>query len=260
LILGSDVFISEMATIHRGRLKVGDRSCIGSECQVGRNVVIGWHCTVNAGAVVRGTIHMGNGVRIATGAQMLGVNHIFADTSRMIYEQGCESKGIEIGDDVWIGANAVIVDGVKVGSHSVIAAVAIVTRDVEAWSIVGGNPARKLRDRRETKTTAASLCGADLKKQWAEYVSRVRSEIPEVLTHFLHPETGEPLGSPNQRLDVRRWGDYVEIAVMFGVEPPRWSREYLAAKIRSYQDPVTGLSIGEQRFSALEEKKRKRGG
>lgn len=259
LIVGSDVFISEMATINRGRLQVGDRSCIGSECQVGGNVVIGWHCTLNAGAVVRGTVHMGNGVRIATGAQIIGMNHIFADTSRMIYEQGCESQGIEIGDDVWIGANAVIVDGVKVGSHSVIAAGAIVTKDVEAWSILGGNPAKKLRDRRETKKAAGPPSGADLKKQWAEYVSRVRGEIPQVLTHFLHPETREPLGSPNQRLDVRRWGDYSEIAVMFGMEPPRWSRVSLAEKIRFYQDPVTGLSKGEQSFSSLEEALQDRG-
>jgi acetyltransferase-like isoleucine patch superfamily enzyme len=56
---------------------------------------------------------------------------------------------IEIGDDVWIGANAVIVPDVKIGSHAIIAAGAVVTRDVPEYAIAAGVPARTIGDRRE---------------------------------------------------------------------------------------------------------------
>jgi acetyltransferase-like isoleucine patch superfamily enzyme len=64
------------------------------------------------------------------------------------YEQEGHSKGdIIIGDDVWIGMNAIICSGVKIGQGAVVAAGAIVTKDVPPYAIVGGNPAKLIRFR-----------------------------------------------------------------------------------------------------------------
>ncbi|MFN7132774.1 MAG: acyltransferase, partial [Myxococcales bacterium] len=73
------------------------------------------------------------------------------DPDRAIREQPVRSRGIRIGADVWIGANAGITDGVTVADHAVVGMGAVVTRDVPAWTIVGGSPARTIGDRREWK-------------------------------------------------------------------------------------------------------------
>ncbi len=87
------------------------------------------------------------GTRIATGAVLYAFDHGL-DPAREVREQPVTSKGIRIGRDVWIGANAGVTDGVRIGDHAVVAMGAVVTRDVPAWAIVGGVPADP-RDRRE---------------------------------------------------------------------------------------------------------------
>jgi acetyltransferase-like isoleucine patch superfamily enzyme len=57
-------------------------------------------------------------------------------------------KPVAIGDDVWIGAGAVILPGVQIGDHAVIGSCALVRKDVAPWSIVGGVPAKVIGDRR----------------------------------------------------------------------------------------------------------------
>jgi hypothetical protein len=99
---------------------------------------------------------MGDGVRIASHASIYGFNHGYADVTLPVYRQPLTTVGVTIGDDVWIGAGAVIVDGVRIGSHSIVAAGAVVTKDVPAYSIVGGNPARVIRDRLQQAGNAAT--------------------------------------------------------------------------------------------------------
>lgn len=149
---GSDCFVSPEAILFPDSLIMGDRSYIAGDAIV-RNteLVIGADCSINAGAVVTGKVKMGDGVRIATYASLYGFNHGFASVDVPIYRQPLTIAGIEIGDDVWIGAHAVILDGVTVGSHSIVAAGAVVTRDVPPYSIVGGNPAKVIRSRLESK-------------------------------------------------------------------------------------------------------------
>lgn len=65
-----------------------------------------------------------------------------------------------IEDDVWIGANAVIVDGVTIGAHSIVAGGAVVTKDVAPYSIVGGSPAKLIKDRRRRKRQGFAACRA----------------------------------------------------------------------------------------------------
>lgn len=69
-------------------------------------------------------------------------NHEFSDTEKPMMFQGYkETQPVEIGDDVWIGGNVTILPGVKIGSHSIIGACAVVTKDVPEYAIVAGNPA-----------------------------------------------------------------------------------------------------------------------
>ena len=102
-------------------------------------VRIGIHCTVI------GPVCIGNNVNLAQGITVTALNHNFEDTSMRIDEQGISTKPVIISDDVWIGANAVILPGVTIGRHSVVAAGAVVTKDVPDNSLVAGIPAKVIR-------------------------------------------------------------------------------------------------------------------
>ena len=65
--------------------------------------------------------------------------------------QGATRKGVEIGEDCWIGSKAVILDGVKIGNHVIVAAGAVVNRDVPDYAIVGGVPAKIIKTRNISK-------------------------------------------------------------------------------------------------------------
>lgn len=115
----------------------------GDTLRLEEQVFISQHCTVS------GSVRIGHGTLIGGFVTIIDANHRFGDTGRPVREQGGESAPIDIGDDVWIGSNAVILPGVRIGDHAVIAANATVTRDIPAWSVAAGTPARPLRDRRE---------------------------------------------------------------------------------------------------------------
>jgi acetyltransferase-like isoleucine patch superfamily enzyme len=90
---------------------------------------------------------IGDGTRIASGAALYAFDHgLKAD--RDIRDQPVRSRGIRVGRDVWIGANAGVTDGVSLGEHAVVAMGAVVTQDVPAWAIVAGVPAVVVGDRR----------------------------------------------------------------------------------------------------------------
>ncbi len=112
-------------------IRIGDRSELGTRCMIQSGVVIG------------NDVIMGPDVKIFTR------NHRIDDTGRPVRDQGKQQGAVTIGNDVWIGANVVVLPGVSIGDHAVLAAGAIVTRNVPEWTIVGGNPARPIRDRRE---------------------------------------------------------------------------------------------------------------
>src|SRR5690606_15263855 len=115
------------------------------------------HCSVQTGTILigygsrtepTGPIRIGNHVRIAPFVQMIAADHRFADTDRPIASQGLEHKPITIEDDVWVGGRVIVTAGVTVGRGSILAAGAVVTRDVPPYSIVGGVPARLIRSRK----------------------------------------------------------------------------------------------------------------
>jgi acetyltransferase-like isoleucine patch superfamily enzyme len=78
---------------------------------------------------------------------MIAENHNFQDPSRSVNTQGVSNQGIRIGNDVWIGACVTILDGVTIGDHSILAAGAVVNKDVAPYEIVAGIPAKRIRYR-----------------------------------------------------------------------------------------------------------------
>ena len=92
-----------------------------------------------------GPVSIGSHVNLAQGVTVSALNHNFSETDKRIDEQGITTRQIVIEDDVWIGTNATVLAGVRIGSHSVIAAGAVVTHDIPPHSLAAGVPAQVKR-------------------------------------------------------------------------------------------------------------------
>lgn len=132
-------------------LVIGDGCSIAADAFVHGPIVLGSGVSLNARVSLDGGsagITIGDGTRIATGAALYAFDHGIAP-DRPIRGQPVRSRGIRVGSDVWIGANAGVTDGAEIGDHAVVGMGAVVTRDVPPWAIVAGSPARVVGDRRE---------------------------------------------------------------------------------------------------------------
>jgi acetyltransferase-like isoleucine patch superfamily enzyme len=108
-------------------------------------VHIGNRVRVGVGNVLIGPLKIGNNVIMAQHVVLSGLNHGYEDIDIPIMDQPCNTAPIIIEDDCWIGANAVITAGVTIGKHAIVAGGSVVTKDVESYTIVGGNPAKVLK-------------------------------------------------------------------------------------------------------------------
>ncbi|WP_437375912.1 acyltransferase [Inquilinus limosus] len=239
LKLGKGCYLSPKAYIFPDSLTLGDGCVAAAGVRLHGDLTAGNHCSFNLHASVIGQVRMGSWVRIAAGAMIAGFDHVSDDPETPIALQGVSSKGIEIGDDVWIGANAVITDGVRIGSHCIVAAGAVVTRDVPDYALVGGNPARVIRDRRRPRGAADALL-AEVKA----FDAWIGEEWPSILAAQVAPP-----GQPSWYRDPRNAGnapfradcDAIQIAAMFGAVPPPFGRAEWIARLTALQDPETGL-------------------
>ncbi len=131
------------------KFQLGRYSVIESFCCINNavgDVIIGDHTRVGLHNTIIGPVRIGNHVNLAQGITVTALNHNFSDPERRIDEQGISTTPVTIGDDIWIGANAVILPGVSIGNHSVVAAGAVVTKDVPPRSLVAGVPARIIKE------------------------------------------------------------------------------------------------------------------
>jgi acetyltransferase-like isoleucine patch superfamily enzyme len=110
----------------------------GDEIRVGQNVFINQNCTFYD----LGGLDIADDVMIGPNVSILTAGHPVAPSQRRAHVLG---RPIVVERNVWIAANATIVGGVTVGENSVVAAASVVTKDVPANTLVGGNPARVIR-------------------------------------------------------------------------------------------------------------------
>jgi acetyltransferase-like isoleucine patch superfamily enzyme len=134
-------------------IEIGDETVIKPNAMLmtypGGKIVLGSHCSVNPFCVLygHGGLVIGNHVRIATHTVIIPAEHRFDDSTQYVTDQGITKKGVVIGDDVWIGAGTMILDGCEIGSGCVIGAGSVVTQSLEAYSVAVGAPCKFLKRR-----------------------------------------------------------------------------------------------------------------
>lgn len=142
---GSKIYGSvRMDTPPYRRFSLGRRSVIESYACINNavgDVIIGDHTRIGLHCTIIGPVNIGNHVNLAQGITVTALNHNFADGELRIDQQGVSTQPVSIGDDVWIGTNAVILPGVTIGKHVVIAAGTVVTKDIPDNSLAMGVPA-----------------------------------------------------------------------------------------------------------------------
>lgn len=138
----------------QGWVELGDYVRLGEmshfRCFKGQ-LSIGAKSTINPGCVLyaNGGIAIGERVLLAPGVKIFGANHEFGDESTPIKEQGMSAVGVEICSDVWLASDVKVLDGVVIGSHSVVGAASVVNKSLPRGSIAVGVPARPIvRDRK----------------------------------------------------------------------------------------------------------------
>ena len=127
---------------------IGDYSVVESFACINNavgDVIIGNHTRIGLHNTIIGPVEIGNNVNLAQGITVTALNHNFSDSNKRIDEQGVNTNPVTIEDDVWIGANAVVLPGVTIGNHCVVAAGAVVTKDVPPHSLVAGVPAKVIK-------------------------------------------------------------------------------------------------------------------
>lgn len=134
----------EPGAIIRDRVEIGDGAVIMMGAIINIGAVIGEGTMIDMGAVLGGRAIVGRNSHVGAGAVLAGV------------VEPPSAKPVTVGDDVLIGANAVIIEGVSVGDGAVVAAGAVVTQDVPPHAVVAGVPARviKMKDSKTESKTA----------------------------------------------------------------------------------------------------------
>jgi maltose O-acetyltransferase len=133
----------------RTRTKIGRHVDLwgGSIIWVGSEIDIGDYSQINPGAFLSGKVTIGRNVLVGPGAQIIGGAHNWLDTKVPMRFQGSTIQPIVIEEDVWIGANAVILGGCRIERGAIVAAGAVVTKNVKKYTIVGGVPAVQIKSR-----------------------------------------------------------------------------------------------------------------
>ena len=132
--------------------KVGSRVTFypGIKINPARSIVLGNHVDLAWGVIIttKGGVEIGDRTMIGYNSQIISANHRIPPQGGPIFNAGHESKKVIIGRDVWIGAGAIILPGISIGEGAIVAAGSVVTKDVSPFTVVGGNPAKLIKERK----------------------------------------------------------------------------------------------------------------
>jgi acetyltransferase-like isoleucine patch superfamily enzyme len=138
--MGDNVIIGRDTTV----------GCKDGDIRIGNNVGIGSNCSLSA--VSGNTLEIGDNVMIAPYVYLGGISYNFELTGVPIFDQGVNPQGgIRIEDDVWLGANVTVIDGVTIGHDAIVAAGAVVTKNIPPLGIAMGIPAKVVKMREQIK-------------------------------------------------------------------------------------------------------------
>lgn len=231
--LGENVFIAEAAAVDAETLALDDRSYIAAGAYVTGEIHIGADCSINPYTVVRGNVTLGDGVRMGAHSSILGFNHTMSDPELPVFRQPLVSLGVRIGDDVWIGSHVVVLDGVEVGAHAVLAAGAVVTKNVPAGAVVGGNPARLLKWRIEP----VDPLGIRLES----FGETARAAASAILERSWDADAGLFVDRPGAAPTVRAQCDAIELAdLLLDTAPSQLPAADQVRRLQQWQDAATG--------------------
>lgn len=131
-------------------VKCGKKVNIQKGAIFSNDLIIGDRSGVGVKSVISSKVTIGKDVMIGPECHIYTTYHDFSRLDVPMIEQGYkEPRPVVIEDDVWIGSRVTIMGGVTIGAHSVIGAGAVVTKSVPEYSVVGGNPAKILYNRKE---------------------------------------------------------------------------------------------------------------
>ncbi len=136
---------------NREYIEFGKNLTIGYNCFISPiELVVGDNCWLGVNNFICGKIKIGNNVSLGPNISLPGSSHVI-DTDLPLTKSGSSIIGTIIEDHVWVGSNVTIVDGVRIGKGAVVSANSIVTKDVPAYAVVGGVPAKILKYRPEIR-------------------------------------------------------------------------------------------------------------
>ena len=129
-------------------IRLGGGSCIHRKCKffhigkflMGRNSVVNFGCYIDN----RRGVYIGNNVGIAHNAKIYTLGHNIDDPNF-----GTKGAPVYINDNVFVFSNAIIMPGVTIGEGAIVLSGSVVTKNVEPWTVVGGNPAKVIRTRNQ---------------------------------------------------------------------------------------------------------------
>lgn len=139
------IVLKEKSTCSIGRFLMTDGP-LYLKADGSSNILIGDNCYFNHNCSITSLdeIIIGNNCMFGNNVVIIDHNHII--TNKEIFGKKFEKSKVKIGNNVWIGANSVILPGVNIGDGAVVAAGAVVTKDIDAKEIWGGVPAKKIKD------------------------------------------------------------------------------------------------------------------
>lgn len=142
---GGGVFLGDHVVLGRNtRIEcTGGLSSLGKGVKIGSRSTFGADCFFGAA----GGIEIGEDVVAGQEIRFHSENHNFNDLNTLIKNQGVSHKGIRLGNNCWIGAGAVFLDGAELGDGCVVAANAVVTKKFPDNSVIGGIPAKLIKER-----------------------------------------------------------------------------------------------------------------